>query len=58
VTDRKGIVANVASISFVGGLPEAQRAAVLARVDDLLARHGVGQVATPVAVAISVGRAA
>jgi SAM-dependent methyltransferase len=58
LTDREGIVANVASISYVGGLPDAERAAVLARVDELLARHGVGEVAAPVTVGISVARAA
>jgi SAM-dependent methyltransferase len=57
VTDREGLVANVASISYVGGLPDAERSAVLARVDELLARHGVERVDAPVKVAISVARA-
>jgi hypothetical protein len=46
-TDREGMLAYYASISFVGGLPAARRAQVLAELDAILARHHVGEVAMP-----------
>jgi SAM-dependent methyltransferase len=52
-TDREGIVANVASISYVGALPADERAAVLARVDALLRAGGVEEVGWPVRVEIT-----
>ncbi|HXD54574.1 MAG TPA: class I SAM-dependent methyltransferase [Solirubrobacteraceae bacterium] len=41
VTDRPGLLAWVASFSWVAVLPEAERAELLRRVDELLERHGV-----------------
>jgi SAM-dependent methyltransferase len=40
-TDREGLLAMIASFSFVGGLPEDRRAAALAACRELLERHGV-----------------
>ena len=40
-TDRDRLLAQVASMSFVGGLPEPERRAFLGRVAALLDRHGV-----------------
>jgi len=52
-TDREGIVANMASISFIGGLPDDERAAVLGRVDALLRDHGIDATDWPVRVEIT-----
>jgi SAM-dependent methyltransferase len=46
-TDREGIVAHFASMSFVSSLPDARRAATLAEIDGILARHGVERVDLP-----------
>ena len=51
-TDRAGLVAAVASMSYVGGLPAPERRDVLDRVDGLLARAGVGAVAVPLRTAV------
>src|SRR3954466_740691 len=40
-TDRAGLVANIASISYVAVLPDDRRRALLERVDALLREHGV-----------------
>jgi SAM-dependent methyltransferase len=46
-TDREGLLAYVASMSFVGILPAPERADVLRRVAAVLHRHGVGAVELP-----------
>jgi SAM-dependent methyltransferase len=47
LTDRDGMLAYVASMSFVGVLPAPRRAEVLARVGTILDRHGVVRVELP-----------
>ena len=51
-TDPRRIVAHIASISWVGGLPPAERAATLNAVAAVLERHGVGDVDVPLHTAI------
>ena len=46
-TDPRRIVAHTASISWVGGLPPAERDATLNAVAAVLERHGVGDVEIP-----------
>ncbi len=46
-TDRVGIVAHWASMSFVATLPDAQRATFLTELDAMLARRGVDEVEIP-----------
>jgi SAM-dependent methyltransferase len=46
-TSRAGLVANVASISYVALLPDAERRALLTRVDELLRAHGVEELDVP-----------
>jgi SAM-dependent methyltransferase len=46
-TDRVGIVAHWASMSFVATLPDAQRATFLEELDGMLARRGVDEVEIP-----------
>jgi SAM-dependent methyltransferase len=46
-TDREGIVAHWASMSFVAALPDEQRATFLGGLDDMLARRGVDRVDIP-----------
>jgi SAM-dependent methyltransferase len=46
-TDREGIVAHWASMSFVATLPAEQRALFLSELDGMLARRGVEQVDIP-----------
>jgi SAM-dependent methyltransferase len=46
-TDREGIVAHWASMSFVAALPEAQHAELLGQLDGMLARRGVESVDIP-----------
>jgi SAM-dependent methyltransferase len=46
-TDRAGLVASVASMSYIGVLPEDERRGVLARVDAVLREHGVEAVEVP-----------
>jgi SAM-dependent methyltransferase len=46
-TDRAGIVAHWASMSFVATLPDAQRVQLLDEIDGMLARRGVDAVAIP-----------
>jgi SAM-dependent methyltransferase len=46
-TDREGIVAHFASMSFVSSLPEERRRETLAEIDGILARHGVDRVDVP-----------
>jgi hypothetical protein len=46
-TDREGIVAHWASMSFVAALPEAQRSEFLERLDGMLARRGIDEVDIP-----------
>ena len=46
-TDRVGIVAHWASMSFVATLPDAQRATFLDELDAMLARRGVDEVEIP-----------
>jgi hypothetical protein len=55
-TDRARIVDQLASISYVGVLPEAERGDLLARADAILARHGVGDVSVPVRTAVWTAR--
>jgi SAM-dependent methyltransferase len=46
-TDRAGIVAHWASMSFVATLPERQHAELLDQIDGMLARRGVDEVDIP-----------
>ena len=46
-TDREGIVAHWASMSFVATLPAEQRALFLSELDAMLARRGVDEVEIP-----------
>ena len=46
-TDRAGIVAHWASMSFVATLPDAQRTHFLAELDAMLARRGVEEIDIP-----------
>jgi SAM-dependent methyltransferase len=46
-TDRAGIVAHWASMSFVATLPDAQRTHFLAELDGMLARRGVDEIDIP-----------
>jgi hypothetical protein len=46
-TDREGIVAHWASMSFVAALPEGQHAELLGQLDAMLARRGVEAVDIP-----------
>jgi SAM-dependent methyltransferase len=46
-TDREGIVAHWASMSFVATLPDEQRAKFLEELDAMLARRGVEQIDIP-----------
>jgi SAM-dependent methyltransferase len=46
-TDREGIVAHYASMSFVASLEPARRAEVLGAVEGVLVRHGVDRVDIP-----------
>jgi SAM-dependent methyltransferase len=51
-TDPRRILAHIASISWVAGLPPAERDATLDAVADVLERHGVGDVEVPLHTAI------
>jgi len=55
-TSRSMLVANVASMSFVAALPDAERAAVLARVGDALAHHGVETLELPLRTTVWTAR--
>ena len=46
-TDREGIVAHFASMSFVSSLPDARRRQTLAEIDAILQRHGVERADIP-----------
>jgi SAM-dependent methyltransferase len=46
-TDREGIVAHWASMSFVASLPDEQRAELLGELDAMLARRGVDEIDIP-----------
>jgi len=46
-TDRAGIVAHWASMSFVATLPDGQRTQLLAEIDGMLSRRGVDEVEVP-----------
>ena len=46
-TDREGIVAHWASMSFVAALPDEQRDELLAELDAMLARRGIDEVDIP-----------
>lgn len=46
-TDRDGLLAYFASISFVGAMEPAQRAEVLASLQAVLERHGVDEIEVP-----------
>jgi SAM-dependent methyltransferase len=53
---RASLIDNIASISYISQLPDAERTALLARVDHLLARHGVEAVDQPLRTTIQVAR--
>ena len=55
-TDREGIVAHWASMSFVAALPEDQRTEFLGQLDGMLARRGIEQVDIPYRAALWVTR--
>ena len=46
-TQRDGIVAHWASMSFVAALPEGQRTEFLGQLDRMLARRGIEEVDVP-----------
>jgi SAM-dependent methyltransferase len=46
-TERAGIVAHWASMSFVATLPEAQRTQLLTEIDGMLARRGIDDIEIP-----------
>jgi SAM-dependent methyltransferase len=46
-TDRAGIVAHWASMSFVATLPDAQRTQLLHEIDGMLARRGIDEIDIP-----------
>jgi SAM-dependent methyltransferase len=46
-TDRAGIVAHWASMSFVATLPDAQRTQLLDEIDGMLARRGIDEIDIP-----------
>jgi SAM-dependent methyltransferase len=55
-SDRAGVLAEVASISYVSALPETQRTALLAATEDVLERAGVDTVEAPVRTTIWTAR--
>jgi SAM-dependent methyltransferase len=55
-TDPERLVAQIASMSYVGGLPPAQRDAVLRRAEAILDRHGAAAVAVPLRTTIWTAR--
>lgn len=55
-TDREGLLAYVASMSFVGILPAPRRAAVLRRVGAILDRHRIDAVELPLAAELWITR--
>jgi SAM-dependent methyltransferase len=55
-TDRAGLVANIASISYVAVLPDDRRRALLERVDALLREHGVEAVELPLRTSVWTAR--
>jgi SAM-dependent methyltransferase len=55
-TDRAGIVAHWASMSFVATLPDGQRTELLDQIDGMLARRGVDEVEMPYRVELWITR--
>jgi SAM-dependent methyltransferase len=55
-TDRERLLAQIASMSYVGGMPEPERRAVLAHAEAILARHDVHEVMAPLRTAIWTAR--
>jgi SAM-dependent methyltransferase len=55
-TDRAGLVAAIASISYVSALPETDRRALLDDVDAIMERAGVGKVPLPLRTTIWTAR--
>ncbi|HEV7750376.1 MAG TPA: class I SAM-dependent methyltransferase [Baekduia sp.] len=55
-TDRAGVVAAVASISYVSALPEPERRALLEDVDAIMDRAGVAKVQSPLRTTIWTAR--
>jgi SAM-dependent methyltransferase len=55
-TDPERLVAQIASMSYVGGLPPAQRDALLRRAGAILDRHGAAAVAVPLRTTIWTAR--
>jgi SAM-dependent methyltransferase len=55
-TDRAGLLANIASISFVALLPADRRTALLDRVDAVLREHGVERFDLPLRTEVSTAR--
>jgi SAM-dependent methyltransferase len=51
-TDPARLLAQITSMSFVGGMPEPERGAVLAHVEGILARHDVREFMAPLRTAI------
>jgi SAM-dependent methyltransferase len=55
-TDRAGLLANIASISYVALLPDAQRRVLLDRIDAVLREHGAEQLALPLRTELHTAR--
>jgi len=55
-SSRAMLVANIASISYVGVMPAGERAALLGRVDALLRRHGIATLDIPLRTTVWLAR--
>jgi SAM-dependent methyltransferase len=55
-TDRAGVLAAIASISYVSALPEPERRALLNTADDVLARAGVEKIEAPLRTTVWTAR--
>jgi len=55
-TSRERLLAHIASMSWVGGLPAAERRDVLSRAETILSRHGVNEITLPLRTTIWTAR--